>query len=48
MITYKYVDQTNRVVHVIDADGISRKSMLATEVPPGEPILPAEPPTAAA
>lgn len=40
MTTYKYTDATNTVVHVIDDDGISRSSMLATLVPEGEQIEP--------
>lgn len=38
MTTYKYTDVTNTVVHVIDDDGISRSSMLATLVPDNEAI----------
>lgn len=40
MKTYKYTDDTNRVVHVIDKDGVSRMSMLASAVPEGAAILP--------
>jgi len=46
MTTYKYTDLTSAVVAVIDSDGISRKSMLASGVPPFEPILPADAPPA--
>jgi hypothetical protein len=42
--TYKYTDVTNTVVHVIDADGISRMSMLASELPDGTEVQPADPP----
>lgn len=41
MKTYKYID--DRVVAVIDEDGVSRMSMLASAVPEGEAILPADP-----
>lgn len=47
MTTYKYTDATNTVVHVIDDDGISRSSMLASLVPEGESIIPADPPSPA-
>ena len=40
MRTYQYTDPTNTVVAVIDEDGISRMSMLASEVPAGSEILP--------
>lgn len=40
MKTYQYTDATNEVVAVFDEDGISRMSMLATEVPQGAEILP--------
>lgn len=43
MKTYKYTDDTNTVVHVIDADGISRSSMLASALPEGVEVLPADP-----
>lgn len=45
MKTYKYTDETNRVVHIIDEDGKSRSSCLASTVEEGN-ILPADPPTA--
>jgi hypothetical protein len=38
--TYQYTSPENTVVAVIDEDGKSRMSMLASEVPEGEPILP--------
>jgi hypothetical protein len=41
MKTYKYI--TDTVVAVIDEDGISRMSMLASAVPEEETILPADP-----
>lgn len=44
MKTYKYTDTTNTVVHVIDEDGISRMSMLASALPEGTVIEPADPP----
>lgn len=44
MKTYKYTDATNTVVHVIDEDGISRMSMLASALPEGTEVLPADPP----
>lgn len=40
MKTYQYTSPENTVVAVIDEDGKSRMSMLASEVPEGEPILP--------
>jgi hypothetical protein len=40
---YKYTDATNAVVHVIDADGISRMSCLAETLPPDTVIEPADP-----
>jgi hypothetical protein len=40
MKTYQYTDPTNQVVHVIDEDGISRMSMLASALPDGTAILP--------
>lgn len=39
---YKYTDSTNTVVHVIDADGISRSSMLASALSEGAEIQPAD------
>lgn len=39
-MTYKFTDTTQTVVHVIDPDGVRRKSMLATDVPEGAEILP--------
>lgn len=47
MTIYKYTDSTASVVHIIDDDGVSRGSCLASAVPPVKPILPADPPTAA-
>lgn len=45
MKTYQYTSPENTVVHVIDEDGISRMSMLASAVPDGVEILPyVEPP----
>lgn len=45
MTTYKYTDATNTVVHVIDDDGISRSSCLASILPEGAVIEPyVEPP----
>lgn len=35
MTTYKYTSPDNTVVHVIDADGVSRSSMLASALPQG-------------
>lgn len=43
MITYKYTDKTNNVVHVIDEEGISRSSMLAFLVPEGSFVESADP-----
>lgn len=40
MTTYQYTSPSNEVVAVIDEDGISRMSMLASLVPEGEAILP--------
>lgn len=40
MKTYQHTSPENTVVHVIDEDGISRMSMLASLVPEGEVILP--------
>lgn len=46
MKTYQYISPEQTVVAVIDADGISRMSMLASLVPDGEAILPyVAPPT---
>ena len=45
MKTYKYTDSTNTVVHIIDEDGISRSSCLASIIDPSETIIPADPPT---
>jgi hypothetical protein len=36
--TYRYTDESNTVVHVIDEDGISRMSMLASVLPEGTVI----------
>lgn len=44
MQTYKYTDATNTVVHVIDEDGISRMSMLASVLPEGAVVEPYTPP----
>lgn len=43
MKIYKYTDATNTVVHVIDEDGVSRMSMLASELPADTVIEPADP-----
>lgn len=43
MITYKYTDNTQSVVHVIDDDGVSRSSMLTSTLPAGATVLPADP-----
>lgn len=40
MTTYRYTSPENDVVAVIDEDGISLMSMLASLVPEGEPVLP--------
>jgi len=45
MKTYKYTDATNTVVHIIDEDGISRMSMLASTLPEGNAPEPADLPT---
>lgn len=45
MKTYQYTSPENTVVAVIDEDGISRMSMLASLVPEGEAVLPYAPPT---
>lgn len=42
MKTYKYLNA--EVVAVIDEDGVSRMSMLASALPPGTVIEPADPP----
>lgn len=44
MKTYRYADATQTVVHVIDADGVSRMSMLASVLPEGATVLPHVPP----
>lgn len=44
MKTYQYTSPENSVVAVIDEDGKSRMSMLASLVPEGEAILPYAPP----
>lgn len=44
MKTYRYTSPKNTVVAVIDEDGKSRMSMLASEVPQGAPIMPYAPP----
>lgn len=44
MKTYRYTDAGSAVVAVIDEDGISRMSMLATGVPEDVQILPYAPP----
>jgi len=41
-MSYKYTDSTNTVVHVIDDDGVSRMSMLASALPEDAEILPAD------
>lgn len=46
MTTYQYTTHDVTVVHVIDDDGARRASMLASRVPVGASILPADPPTA--
>lgn len=46
MKTYRYTSPENTVVAVVDEDGISRMSMLASLVPEGAEILPyVAPPT---
>lgn len=40
MKTYRYTSAQNAVVHVIDEDGISRESMLASLLEPDTVILP--------
>lgn len=40
MTTYRYTDATNTVAHIIDADGVSRSSMLASALPEGVEVLP--------
>ena len=42
MKTYKYTDDTNQVVHVIDEDGKSRMSCLASVLEEGIEIEPAD------
>jgi hypothetical protein len=45
--TYKYTDESNTVVRVIDEDGISRMSMMAYALPEGtivEPYIAPPPP----
>lgn len=46
MITYKYTDPSNRVVHIIDDDGISRSScavsVIADWIAEGNTPLPAD------
>ena len=44
MKTYKYTDATNQVVHIIDEDGLSRGSCLASSLPEVTAILPADVP----
>lgn len=43
MSTYKYTDASNQVAHVIDDDGISRSSCLASTLPEGSVIEPYTP-----
>lgn len=43
MKTYKYTDSTNNVVHIIDADGVSRSSCIASILPAGTVIAAADP-----
>jgi len=43
MTTYKFTDASNAVVHVIDADGVSRMSMAVESMPAGSAVLPADP-----
>ena len=38
--TYQFISAENTVVAVIDEDGISRMSMLASALPPGTEVLP--------
>lgn len=46
MTTYQYLNSDNTIVAIIDADGISRSSGLASVVPEGAEILPyVAPPT---
>lgn len=40
MTTYRYTDETRSVVHIIDGDGVARRSMLAEQVPAGSEIAP--------
>lgn len=44
MTTYKYTDSSKSVVHVIDADGVSRSSMLVMALPEGVTVLEPDPP----
>lgn len=45
--TYQYTSPQNDVVAVIDADGVSRSSMLASALPEGVEVLPYVPSQAA-
>lgn len=47
MKTYQYTSPQNDVVAVIDTDGVSRSSMLASALPEGVEVLPYVPPPAA-
>lgn len=40
MKTYKYTNTSNTVVHIIDDDGISRSSCLASTLPEGSVVEP--------
>lgn len=40
MTTYRYTNATNEVVHVIDDDGVSRSSTLASALPEWVEVLP--------
>lgn len=42
MNTYKYANEANTVVHIIDEDGISRSSCLVSALPEGVTVLPAD------
>lgn len=42
MNIYQYVNSTKQVVKIIDEDGISRSSCLASVLEPGTEILPAD------
>lgn len=44
MTTYKYTSPDNTVVHVIDDDGVSRSSCLASALPVDAVIEPADAP----